>query len=430
MQTKNIFIFDQNKCVACHACVLACMNENGFQFPERWRNVHRSNSDHHPRLPLFYLSMACNHCDDAPCLVNCPAKAYKRDKHTGSVIHYPNKCIGCKYCTWACPFDAPKYVPTKGIIEKCTFCNHRTEKDQEPACTELCPVSALEFENREFSREESLFTSPVKVDVGAHLKIIKLRRKTAPQTDPSLFPDHKPSKPRGNESTKITARKEWPLLIFTLLSAFLVSVYASGMTALFSLSHQLIYLALAFISAGFSILHLGKKRRFWRSILHIRNSWLSKEIVFMALFYSAVIIDFFILDLNDYIGIVLGLLFLYSIDMLYRIAHWKWPSQIHSAQTIFILFTFTLFFKELLLFLMVILAIRLMFYLIRQGHKKSKNYLLLAIRVISLLMPALIFVIDIHLLIIFLLLISGEIIDRVEFYNELNVPDPSVEFVL
>ncbi|HKK80676.1 MAG TPA: 4Fe-4S dicluster domain-containing protein, partial [Prolixibacteraceae bacterium] len=124
---KNIFIYDYNKCVGCHACVVACTNENGFQSPETWRNIHSSNSIHYPQLPLFYLSLACNHCDDAPCLQNCPAHAYSRDEKTGAVIHHPEKCMGCKYCTWACPYDAPKFNPKEGIIEKCTFCNHRIE---------------------------------------------------------------------------------------------------------------------------------------------------------------------------------------------------------------------------------------------------------------------------------------------------------------
>jgi Fe-S-cluster-containing dehydrogenase component len=147
---RNIFIFDQNKCVGCHACVVACMNENGFQSPDQWRNIHQSQEFHFPSLPLFYLSLACNHCEDAPCLKNCPALAYSRDEKTGAVIHHPEKCIGCKYCTWACPYDAPKFNSKTGIVEKCTFCNHRIEENLKPACANLCPVGALDFKYTRF----------------------------------------------------------------------------------------------------------------------------------------------------------------------------------------------------------------------------------------------------------------------------------------
>ena len=157
---KNIFIFDYNQCVGCHACVVACINENGFQEPKQWRNIHQSNNTHFPQLPLFYLSLACNHCADAPCLKNCPANAYSRDEKTGAVIHHSEKCIGCQYCTWACPYDAPKFNPKEGIIEKCTFCNNRIEENLKPACANLCPTGALDFTLVELSRQESVKSSP------------------------------------------------------------------------------------------------------------------------------------------------------------------------------------------------------------------------------------------------------------------------------
>ena len=224
---KNIFIFDQNKCVGCHACVIACMNENGFQSPDQWRNIHKSQDINFPHLPLFYLSLACNHCDDAPCLQNCPALAYSRDEKTGAIIHDPDKCIGCKYCTWACPYDAPKFNPKTGIIEKCTFCNHRIEEDLKPACAELCPVGALDFINTEFTREESNESSPVPVNVGSHIKVNKLRKSAGPEMDLALFNDQTEKRKQKKKHQKISAYEEWPLIIFTLLSATLVSLYAS-----------------------------------------------------------------------------------------------------------------------------------------------------------------------------------------------------------
>ena len=67
------FIFDLNKCVGCHACVVACQIENGKEQHQPWREISTFNSFQHPEFPVFHYSMACNHCDDAPCLNSCPA---------------------------------------------------------------------------------------------------------------------------------------------------------------------------------------------------------------------------------------------------------------------------------------------------------------------------------------------------------------------
>jgi Fe-S-cluster-containing dehydrogenase component/DMSO reductase anchor subunit len=428
MEQKNIFIFDQNKCVACHACVVACMNENGFQIQDQWRNIHSSHNFHYPGLPIFYLSLACNHCDDAPCKEFCPALAYVRDKHTGAVIHDASKCIGCKYCTWTCPYDAPKYVSQKGIIEKCTFCNHRIEVDLKPSCAYLCPVGALDYATVDFSREESFQSSPVKVDVGSKIKVIKLRDKKGPEQDMSLF-DDKIKKPVEIKEVKISALKDRPLLIFSLISAFMVSLYASELTNEFDLYGKLIFMGTGIFSAFLSLFHLGKKLRAWRSVLNIRRSWLSREIVFMILFYAAVLTDFFIYDLSNYVGIVLGLLLLYSIDMLYRVANWNWPTSVHSAQTLLIAFTITLFVKDLMLFLSLMIFIRLILYIFRKQSVAKKSILVSFLRVSFLLTALLPLVFEIDQLIILCLFSVGEIIDRIEFYNELNVSDPGSEFI-
>ena len=141
--SRKSFLFDLNKCVGCHACVVACTIENQTLPETVWRDINSFNPSGNPDIPLFHYSLACNHCDDPPCLKNCPALAYSKDFITGAVIHFANKCIGCKYCTWACPYDAPKFNEKTRIIEKCTFCNHRIEEDLKPACANLCPTGAL-----------------------------------------------------------------------------------------------------------------------------------------------------------------------------------------------------------------------------------------------------------------------------------------------
>jgi Fe-S-cluster-containing dehydrogenase component/DMSO reductase anchor subunit len=425
---KNIFIFDQNKCVGCHACVLACINENGFQSPDQWRNIHSSENSHTPNLPLFYLSIACNHCDDAPCLKNCPALAYSRDDETGAIIHNPEKCIGCKYCTWACPFDAPKYNPKSRIIEKCTLCNHRIEDNLAPACAHLCPTGALSFESIEFSREDSKNSSPIKVDVGSRIKIEKPRKTQGPEMDLSLFMDQESISATNVLSSKINALKEWPLVLFTLLSSLTVGLFLSGLTNDFSSSQKYLFILTLMFTAILSMVHLGKKNRAWRSILNFKDSWLSKEIVFFSLFFVLAFIDFYILAIPLVLKSFIGILFLFSMDMLYKLATWKWPLKIHSAQTIFIGLTLFVFFTHSYYLFIFIISFRLTIYIYRKLKSGKTNHIISTTRIASLLFASIIFNITSLNYLMLILIALGELIDRIEFYNELNVPDLSTEF--
>lgn len=423
---RNIFIFDENKCVGCHACFVACMNENGFQSQDKWRNVHQSQDFHFPNLPLFYLSMACNHCEDAPCLKNCPALAYSRDENTGAVIHHPEKCIGCKYCTWACPYDAPKFNSKTGVIEKCTFCNHRIEENLNPACANLCPVGALDFKCIDFSREESIESSPVSINVGSGIKINKLRKKNGPEMDLGLFTDQ-PKQIKQKIKKKITAHEEWPLVIFTLLSALLISIYAAEFTDNFTLGLKITYLFFGALAALLSMLHLGKKLRAWRSVINFQNSWLSREIVLFSLFFAAVFCDFFIYDIPNLLISFIGILFLFSIDMLYRLANWRWPIRIHSAQTLLIGITFYALFINWFELFAGIIAFRVILYLYRKIVSGDIQWINLSMRIIFILAVVIMFYYNMNFYLVIATILIGEIIDRIEFYNELNVPDPKTE---
>lgn len=422
---KNIFIFDQNKCVGCHACVLACINENGFQLSGLWRNIYNSNNSHLPTLPLFYLSLACNHCDDAPCLKNCPALAYSRDEETGAVIHHPEKCIGCKYCTWACPYDAPKFNSKTGIIEKCTFCNSRVLEDLKPACAHLCPVGALDFAQTEFTREESIESSPVPVNVGSNIKINTLRKETGPEIDFNLFKVQPDNVKLKKKHPKISVQEEWPLLIFTLLSTILVVLYASEKTDQFNFTSKLIYLGFGALAALLSMLHLGQKTRVFRSLLNIKNSWLSKEIISFSLFFGSLCIDFFIYDFPDIVVIFFGITLLISIDMLYRLASWRWPLKIHSAQTLLIgISLFALLTNRYFLFVFT-LSLRLTLYVYRKYEYRKDDLFYSILRIASPISSAIVFyTLPEYIIIPLILMLLGEIIDRIEFYNELNVPEP------
>jgi Fe-S-cluster-containing dehydrogenase component/DMSO reductase anchor subunit len=424
---KNIFIFDENKCVGCHACVVGCLNENGFQTPSRWRNIHNSNPLHHPALPLFYLSIACNHCDEAPCMINCPTRAFFPDPQTGAITHDPDMCMGCNYCSWACPYDAPKFNPSTGIIEKCTFCTQRLVVEKEPACTCVCPTGALKFAKEELSLAESYHYSPVPVKVGSSLKTIKRRNDKVPEMDHDLFEsDEIPPKPEL-QVRKISAREEWSLLAFSLLATFMASLYISkdefNSPGLFKW-----VLPLFGILAGIlSLIHLGRKRNAWKSLFNIGSSWLSREIFFFGFFFVSVFIDYFIVDIPDAVPIINALLMIISIDMLYRLATWRWQVKIHSAQAIFIMANLLLLIYGLEeLFILMSMA-RGSLYALHKSTNWRDNRKKKELIITRLALPVIMLIVMYYTAVdwpVFVLLLITDVIDRTEFYNDLRVPHP------
>jgi len=106
-----------------------------------WRNVVSLSG----KGKIQYASMACFHCDDAPCLITCPTGAINRDEKTGLVGADKSKCIGCHSCLMACPFGAPKF-DGDGKMEKCGGCRIRVENGLVPACVRICPTKALKYD--------------------------------------------------------------------------------------------------------------------------------------------------------------------------------------------------------------------------------------------------------------------------------------------
>ncbi len=118
---RGAFVFDPDRCTGCQACELACSIENQLGPDRSWRGVLTFNERAWPGVPLFHLSLACNHCEEPACMHSCPALAYERDAATGAVLIRTELCIGCRYCSWACPYGAPQFEPEAGVMGKCTL---------------------------------------------------------------------------------------------------------------------------------------------------------------------------------------------------------------------------------------------------------------------------------------------------------------------
>lgn len=142
---KMIFDLDMDRCCACGACAVACMDQNDIEITEE-----------HPLRKVFamegtnghaYISMACMHCEDAPCIVACPVGCLSKDER-GLTVYDSTSCIGCHSCAMACPFGAPTYNRF-GKMQKCDGCAERLSHGLEPACVRTCSLGALKVYTEE-----------------------------------------------------------------------------------------------------------------------------------------------------------------------------------------------------------------------------------------------------------------------------------------
>lgn len=140
--TKYAFVIDQRKCIGCHACTVACKAEHDVPIGVYRTWVKYIEKGEFPNSRRYFLVNRCNHCDDAPCVKICPTRAlYKRPD--GIVDFDADRCIGCKSCMQACPYDALYIDPYSHTAAKCNYCAHRTELGLEPACAVVCPEHAI-----------------------------------------------------------------------------------------------------------------------------------------------------------------------------------------------------------------------------------------------------------------------------------------------
>src|ERR1044072_1811950 len=139
---RYCFVIDHRKCIGCHACTVACKSENEVPLGTFRTWVKYIEKGEYPDTRRFFSVMRCNHCDDAPCITICPVTALFR-REDGIVDFNGDRCIGCKSCMQACPYDALSINPKPNTAEKCNYCPHRVEPRLEPACVIVCPVQAI-----------------------------------------------------------------------------------------------------------------------------------------------------------------------------------------------------------------------------------------------------------------------------------------------
>ena len=161
-------VIDLDTCVGCHACAVSCKewNTQGYSAPltdvdaygsdpvGAWLNrIHSYEVETRDGQPnrTVHFPRSCLHCEEPACVTVCPTGASYKRAEDGIVLVNPDTCIGCKLCSWACPYGAREYDPSHGVMKKCTLCvdriynEHLEPEDRQPACVRACPAGARHF---------------------------------------------------------------------------------------------------------------------------------------------------------------------------------------------------------------------------------------------------------------------------------------------
>jgi Fe-S-cluster-containing dehydrogenase component len=164
--TQLALVIDLNVCVGCHACVTSCKSWNTSGASGTLADANPYGKDpsgtffnrvqtfevgQFPATETVHFPKSCLHCEEPPCVPVCPTGASYKRASDGIVLVDYDKCIGCNYCSWACPYGARELDEQRQEMSKCTLCVDRIDnqslppEDRQPACVMACPTSARLF---------------------------------------------------------------------------------------------------------------------------------------------------------------------------------------------------------------------------------------------------------------------------------------------
>jgi len=148
------FHVDLRSCTGCKACQLACKDKHDLEPGILWRRVAEVSGGGWVRRGelwidesyAYHVSLACMHCERPICAEVCPTRAMARGED-GIVAVDAERCMGCRYCEWACPYAAPQFDESAGVMTKCDLCRDHLAQGRDPACVEACQMRVLSIED-------------------------------------------------------------------------------------------------------------------------------------------------------------------------------------------------------------------------------------------------------------------------------------------
>ncbi len=150
--SQPAFYLDVSSCSGCKACQVACKDRHGLETGRLWRRVveveggewRREGEAWRATVFAYSLSISCLHCQAPACLAGCPSGAITRQPD-GLVVVNEGRCLGCRYCSWACPYGVPQFAEATGTMSKCNTCAEDRVQGLPPACVAACPLRAIDF---------------------------------------------------------------------------------------------------------------------------------------------------------------------------------------------------------------------------------------------------------------------------------------------
>lgn len=148
------FFIDSSMCSGCKACQVACKDKNNLEVGRRFRRVYEVSGGEFEEdkngalintVYAYTLSISCNHCKEPVCVKNCPTQAMHKRPKDGIVRVNTDRCVGCGYCSWSCPYGAPQMNHEQGQMSKCDMCVDRLAEGKRPICVDTCPLNAIKF---------------------------------------------------------------------------------------------------------------------------------------------------------------------------------------------------------------------------------------------------------------------------------------------
>lgn len=202
MSRKLGFRVDLKSCIGCKACQVACKDKHQLAEGILWRRVvevaggawTRPGETWQDDTYSYFVSVACMHCEQPICAEVCPTRAMSRDSKNGIVAIDADRCIGCRYCEWVCPYAAPQYDPVARVMTKCDLCRDELAAGRPPACVAACPMRVIEVVD--FAKEPGTNRAPFPLPP-AHL--------TEPSTD---LPPHRDVERAQGDGPRIANEEE------------------------------------------------------------------------------------------------------------------------------------------------------------------------------------------------------------------------------